>query len=156
MPDSDIQRCVVHLQRDLLSKVRPKDKAEFSRDIKEAFNNFDKSSSQELAQEKLRLLASKWERSYDRVVNQLTEEEFILDYWTYICYPVEVRGQIYTTNGLEKLNRQIRRVTKSKVSFDKKELVRGLPDSSGSAFHFMNHFLKSSPQGDFLEIIIQY
>ena len=79
-----------------------------------------------------------------------------MDYWTYICYPVEVRGQIYTTNGLEKLNRQIRRVTKSKVSFDKKELVRGLPDSSGSAFHFMNHFLKSSPQGDFLEIIIQY
>ena len=59
LPDSDIQRCVVHLQRDLLSKVRPKDKAEFSRDIKEAFNNFDKSSSQELAQEKLRLLALK-------------------------------------------------------------------------------------------------
>ena len=62
-PDSDIQHCVVHLQRGLLRKVRPKDKREFSRDIKEAFNNFDKSSSQELGQEKLRILASKWEGS---------------------------------------------------------------------------------------------
>ena len=58
-PESDIQRCVVHLQRGLLQKVRPSDKEAFSRGIKEAFNNFDKSSSQELAQEKLRLLALK-------------------------------------------------------------------------------------------------
>lgn len=60
-------------------------------------------------------------RELCRVVNQLREEEFILDYLTYISYPVEVRGQIYTTNSLENLNRQIRRVTKSKVSFDKVE-----------------------------------
>ena len=114
-PGSDVERCVVHLQRGILRKVRPKDKAALSRAIKEAFNNFDKSSRQELAREKLRLLASKWQESYGRVVHQLTDEEFIRDYLTYICYPVEVRRQIYTTNSLENLNRQIRRVTKSKV-----------------------------------------
>ena len=69
-PDSDIQRCVVHLQRGLLRKVRPKDKEAFSRDMQEASNNFDKNSSQELAREKLGLFASKWEGSYGRVVNQ--------------------------------------------------------------------------------------
>ena len=53
-PGSDIERCVLHLQRGLVSKVPPKDKQEFSRAIKEAFNNFETSSSQELAQEKLR------------------------------------------------------------------------------------------------------
>ena len=84
----------MHLQRGLLRKVCPKDKAAFSRDIKEAFNNFEMSSSQELAQEKLRLLASKWEESYGRLVSRLTEEEFIGDYLTYISYPVEVRRQI--------------------------------------------------------------
>ena len=120
-PGSDIQRCVVHLQRGLLRKVRPKDKAAFSRDIKEAFNNFEMSSSQESAQEKLRLLASKWEESYGRLVSQLTDEAFIGDYLTYISYRVEVRGQIYTTHSLENLTRQIRRVTKSKVSFEKVE-----------------------------------
>ena len=120
-PGSDIQPCVVHLQRGLLRKVRPKDKEAFSRDLKEAFNNFETNSSQELAREKLGLLASKWEASYGRLVNQLREEAFIVDYLTYICYRVEVRGQIYTTNSLENLNRQIRRMTKSKVSFDKVE-----------------------------------
>ena len=54
-------------------------------------------------------------------MNQLREEEFIVDYLTYISYPLEVKGQIYTTNSLENLNRQIRGVTKSKVSFDKVE-----------------------------------
>ena len=83
--------------------------------------NFDKSSSQELAQEKLQKLAMKWEGSYGRLVKKLTEEEFIVDYLTYIGYPVEVRRQIYTTNSVENLNRQIRRVTKNKVSFDKVE-----------------------------------
>ena len=34
-PDSDIQRCVVHLPRGLLRKVRPKDKEAFGRAIKE-------------------------------------------------------------------------------------------------------------------------
>ena len=52
-------------------------------------------------------------------MNQLTDEEFIVDYWTYICYPVEVRRQIYTTHSLENLHRQIRQVTQGKVSFDK-------------------------------------
>ena len=120
-PGTDIQRCVVHLQRSLLSKVRPKDKAAFSGAIKEAFNNFDKSSSQELAREKLQEVARKWEGSYGSVVKKLTDEEFIHDYLTYICYPVEVRRQIYTTHLLENLNRPIRGVTKSKVSFDKSE-----------------------------------
>ena len=120
-PGSDIERCVVHLQGGLLRKVRPKDKEAFSRAIKEGFNNFEMSWRQELAQEKLGLIASKWEASYGRLVSQLTEEEFIRGYLTYISYPVEVRRQIYTTNSLENLNRQIRRVTKSKVSFDKVE-----------------------------------
>ena len=41
------------------------------------------------------------------------------DYLTYIAYPVEVRRMIYTNNSIENLNRQIRRVTKSKVTFEK-------------------------------------
>ena len=40
------------------------------------------SSSQELSRKKLKLLASKWEESYGRVVNQLRAEEFIVDYLT--------------------------------------------------------------------------
>ncbi len=38
-PEADIQRCVVHLQRNMLNKIRPKDKEDFSIDLKEIFNN---------------------------------------------------------------------------------------------------------------------
>ena len=48
-------------------------------------------------------------------------KEDIEYYFTYVKYPVEVRRMIYTTNSIENLNRQIRKVTKTKVSFDKSD-----------------------------------
>ena len=112
----DIQRCVVHLQRSLLNKVRPKDKASFGYDLKDAFNNFDNNSSIDSAMKKLQRLVNKWDMYK---LDRLTNEEFIIDYLTYINYPTEVRRMIYTTNSIENLNRQIRKVTKTKVTFDK-------------------------------------
>lgn len=117
-PDSDVQRCVVHLQRNILNKVRPKDKAAFSIDLKQAFNNFDKDSTIKEAQSKLKKLVEFWGSSYSHLTH-LLDEEFILGYLTYIYYPVDIRRMIYTTNSIENLNRQIRKVTKTKVTFDK-------------------------------------
>ena len=65
-----------------------------------------------------------------------------MNYWTYISYPLEVRHQIYPTNSLENLNRQIRRVTKSKVSFDKVEnlldlvyiVIKDFEESNGQKY----------------------
>ena len=48
-PEADVQRCVVHLQRGLLNKIRPKDMEAFVFDLKEAFNNFDKDSIRQQA-----------------------------------------------------------------------------------------------------------
>ena len=117
-PMSDVQRCVVHLQRSLLNKIRPRDKESFGFDLKLAFNNFDKDSSKEKAIAKLKNLVKIWGASYLHC-NKLLDEEFIIDYLTYVDYPVEIRRMIYTTNSIENLNRQIRKVTKTKVTFDK-------------------------------------
>ena len=51
-------------------------------------------------------------------VTKLVNEEFILDYFTYIDYPTAVRKMIYTTNSIENLNRQIRKITDAKVTFE--------------------------------------
>ena len=118
-PESDVQRCVVHLQRHLLNQIRPRDKAAFAYDLKTVFNNFDMSSNVELAMVKLDGLVSEWRNNYPGVVNRLLDEEFIMEYFTYIDYPIEVRRMIYTNNSIENLNRQIRKVTKTKVTFDK-------------------------------------
>ena len=116
---SDIQRCVVHLERNLLRKVKPRDKATFAYDLKEVFNNFDKDSSKEKAYKKLKDFHSTWKNSYSASIDKLLDEGFIDDYLTYIAYPVSVRRMIYTTNSIENLNRQIRKVTKTKVNFAK-------------------------------------
>ena len=118
-PESDVQRCVVHLQRHLLNQIRPRDKAAFAYDLKGVFNNFDSNASLELGMSKLKEFVSEWEKTYPLVVNKLLKEEYILEYFTYIDYPVEVRRMIYTNNSIENLNRQIRKVTKTKVTFDK-------------------------------------
>jgi transposase-like protein len=118
-PEGDVQRCVVHLQRNLLTKIRPRDKESFAYDIKIAFNNFDNGSRKEDALKKLERVYEKWKDSYRGILEKLKDEEFIVDYLTYIDYPVEVRRMIYTTNSIENLNRQIRKVTKTKVTFDK-------------------------------------
>lgn len=120
-PEANIQKCVVHLQRNLLNKVRPRDKAAFSPDLKEVFNNFDVGSSKKKALAKIKSFVNKWEASYGRTIAKLLDEDYISDYLTYIDYPVEVRRMIYTTNSIENLNRQIRKVIKTKVTFEQED-----------------------------------
>ncbi len=118
-PEADFQKCVVHLQRRLLNKVRPRDKNAFSYDLKEVFDNFSSESTQEKALEKLRKFVQKWSKlGYATLLSKLLDEDYIQHYLTYIRYPVQVRRMVYTTNSIENLNRQIRKVTKTKVTFD--------------------------------------
>lgn len=117
-PNADFQRCVVHKQRNILNKVRPRDKQAVSNDLKEIFNNFDSNSTLEKAKDKLEKFCETWKDGYPNIVKSMQTDD-INDYFTYIQYPTEVRRMIYTTNSIENLNRQIRRVTKTKVTFDK-------------------------------------
>ena len=119
--EADVQRCVVHLQRSLLNKVRSREKAAFSLDLKQVFNNFATNITREHVMEKMKHFVDTWKASYGKILKNLLDELYIADYLTYIDYPVDVRRMIYTTNSIENLNRQIRRVTKTKVSFDQED-----------------------------------
>jgi len=116
----NFQCCVAHKMRNLLNKVRPKDKPAIAQDLKEVFNNFETTSTLVHAQNKLGSFCKKWREIYPKVAKALNEGN-ILDYFTYIAYPTDIRRMIYTTNAIENLNRQIRKVTKTKVTFDKEE-----------------------------------
>ena len=39
-PNTDFQKCVIHKMRNVMLKIRPKEKEELGADIKEVFNNF--------------------------------------------------------------------------------------------------------------------
>lgn len=117
-PGTLFQKCVVHKMRNVLNKVRPKDKQEVARELNKVFDNFDKDSSLEEAQAKLEEFISKWCRNYPELSRTLNSENMEY-YFTYIKFPPSVRRMIYTTNSIESLNKKLRKATKNKQSFEK-------------------------------------
>lgn len=112
------QKCVVHKMRNILSKVRPKDKSDISQDLKNIFDNFDKTSTIQEAKEKLEYFYKKWNIKYPEIIRSLKKDTTEY-YFTYIKFPVHVRRMIYTTNSIESLNKKLRKATKNKQSFEK-------------------------------------
>ena len=91
-----------------------------SQDLKEVFDNFDKDSTLEEAKDKLERYIKKWEDMYPNIKRQFGED--VVDYYlTYIQYEHTIRRYLYTSNGIENLNRQIRKATKHKVSFERED-----------------------------------
>lgn len=121
-PMAQFQKCVVHKQRQILNKTRPKDKANMAVDLKEVFDNFSELATKEKALKKLDLFCEKWKKKYPRINNFFNEgvREY---YFTYINFPVSIRRMIYTTNSIENLNRVIRKATKNKLSFESPETL---------------------------------
>jgi putative transposase len=119
-PRSKTQRCVVHQVRYTLSNVRPIHKAELADDLKTIY----RSETREQAEAKLTAVASKWRKLYPRLM--ASWENHANSLFTFYSFPVFLRRYIYTTNWLERLNKELRKVTKTKNSFPTETAVLNL------------------------------
>ena len=72
--------------------------------------------------EKLIEFKEKWQSQYPSAVKSWEDNWDILS--TFFAYPVEIRKIIYTTNIIEGLNRQFRKVTKTKSVFPNDDSLR--------------------------------
>lgn len=129
------QKCVVHLKRNILNKVAPKHKEEVANDLKVVF---DLDLAQDTVAEafvRLDVFADKWRKNYKHIGN-LSFNPMNELYFTYTGYHQKIRRMIYTTNWIERLNKEFRRTFKirnsmpsfesaltllSKVAMDKEE-----------------------------------
>lgn len=116
-PDAEFQKCVIHKMRNILNKVSPKDKKEVSSDLKNVFDNFDQNATIKKALRKKDKFIDKWKGKYPGI-NRFFKDGNIEYYFTYMKFDPRVRRMIYTTNSIENLNRQIRKTTKNKLSFE--------------------------------------
>lgn len=105
-----IQRCLVHISRNIAAKVRVTDRKEILDDFKEVYN----ASKLEEALSNLETFTSKWKRKYPRVIDILDKNTYLL---TYFDYPKEVRHSIYSTNLIEGFNKQLKKKFKLKEQF---------------------------------------
>ena len=110
-PGSEVQLCVVHLQRVFLKEVKPKDKKELSDDFKEVFRTDDRNDSKESGMNRFSAFCDKWGKLYPYFKRRkLNERDYL--YFSYLDYHYRIRSMIYTTNWVERLNRDYKRTTR--------------------------------------------
>lgn len=110
-PKTEVQLCVVHQIRNSLKYVASKNQKEFMVDLKRVY----KASSKDIAEVELDTLESKWNSKYPIVIRSWRNNWERLS--QYFKYPAEIRRIIYTTNTIEAVHRQFRKLTKTKGAF---------------------------------------
>jgi len=110
-PKVEVQSCIVHQIRNSLKYVSSKDQRPFIRDLKEVY----RSTTKELAEQKLDALDKTWGKKYPLVITSWRNNWPKLS--TYFKYDPTIRRLIYTTNTIEGFHRQVRKVTKTKGAF---------------------------------------
>ena len=71
--------------------------------------------TEDIALQQLEVLENKWGKKYPSSIRSWQNNW--ADLSTYFKYPQELRKLIYMTNAIENINRQLRKVTKSKSIF---------------------------------------
>ena len=110
-PKTEVQVCIVHQIRNSLKYVGSKHQKEFMSNLKLVY----RAVSEEAALSALNDLKTKWNEKYPVVINSWVNNWDRLS--TYFKYSEPIRRIIYTTNIIEGLHRQMRKVTKNRSMF---------------------------------------
>jgi putative transposase len=110
-PKAEVQSCIVHQIRNSIRFIASKDQKEFMADLKPVYKALNK----EAAELNLDALEEKWGKKYGIVIKSWRTNWEKLT--TYFKYSAEIRKMIYTTNPIEGVHRQMRKVTKTKGAF---------------------------------------
>jgi transposase-like protein len=110
-PQTEVQLCVVHQIRNSLKYVGSKNQKEFMVDLKRVY----KAVNKDMAEAELDNLEKKWNDKYPIVIKSWRNNWERLSH--FFKYPEEIRRIIYTTNTIEAVHRQFRKLTKTKGSF---------------------------------------
>lgn len=110
-PKTEIQHCIIHQIRNSLKYVASKNQKAFMSDLKCVY----KAATLNAAETALDELDIKWGEKYPVVIKSWRSKWQTLS--AYFKYPDYVRTAIYTTNAVEAVHRQFRKLTKTKGGF---------------------------------------
>jgi transposase-like protein len=120
-PDTEIQGCIVHLIRNSLEFCHWKDRKTVAAELKEIYKAPHAAAAAErLAAfeagplgKKYPPVARMWRRAWENVI-------------PFLKYPASIRKIIYTTNAIESLNAQLRKILKTRGHFPNDEAASKL------------------------------
>ena len=114
-PETEVQLCIVHQIRNSLKYIASKNQKQFAGELKKVYQAFTK----EEAESELDKLEEKWGKKYPIVFNSWRNNWENLS--NYFKYAEPIRKVIYTTNIIESVHRQFRKLTKTKGAFPSKD-----------------------------------
>lgn len=110
-PETEVQLCIIHQIRNSMKYVASKNQKAFMADLKPVY----KALTKEAAEIALDELDSRWGSLYPIVIKSWRTKWENLS--VYFKYPEDIRRVIYTTNAIESVHRQFRKLTKTKGAF---------------------------------------
>jgi transposase-like protein len=110
-PLTRVQLCIVHMVRNSTKFVSYKDLKKVCADLRGVYSAPDEGGGLAALEE----FKGKWDGKYP--VISRTWERHWQDLSEFFKYPPEIRRAIYTTNAIESLNYQLRKVTKNRLTF---------------------------------------
>jgi len=102
-PMADVQHCVVHKVRATFSKIRVLDKTAFLDDLKQVYTAIDG----DVARAVFDGFKARWSKMYPKEVKAW--EEQLPTLLTFYKYPQLLWPAIYTTNPIERMNKELRK-----------------------------------------------
>jgi len=117
-PQTQIQLCIVHMIRGSLRYVSYKERRAVGRDLRAIYQ----APTLEAAEQALEAFEEQWDERFPMISRRWRTN------WTnltpFFDYPPEIRRVMYTTNAIESINAQLRKVTKKRGAFPTPEAVR--------------------------------
>jgi putative transposase len=119
-PDTVVQTCVVHVIRNAMRFVSYKDRKPLAKAMREIYT----ASTLEAAELARTDLQKQYGTQYPGVVD--VWDKAWNDFTPFLDYPAELRRVVYTTNAIESINFQLRKITKNRGHFTDKEAAMKL------------------------------
>lgn len=138
-PATTLQTCIVHLIRGSLSYANWNDRKKLASALRAVYSAVNEQAARQALQafaqsdwgQKYPMIASAWERAWDQVI-------------PFFAFPPEIRRIIYTTNAIESVNAQLRKIIKTRGQFPTDEAalkllwlaLRNITVKWGQATHY--------------------
>ncbi|WP_257670985.1 IS256 family transposase, partial [Parapedobacter tibetensis] len=116
-PNTRVQLCIVHQIRSSMKYVPDKEKKTVMEDLKPVY----KAVNAEQGYERLLEFEEKWGKKYPLTARSWLQNWDNLS--TFFEYDGDVRRVIYTTNPIEGMHRQVRKITKTKGAFTSEQAL---------------------------------
>jgi transposase-like protein len=115
-PEAQVQQCIIHQVRNTMKYVPHKHKKQFCQDLKAIYT----APTEEAGLQALEEVKAKWPQYSLYLKSWETKWPELSPFFS---YPQEIRAIMYTTNAVEALHRQLRKVTKTTTVFPHTEAL---------------------------------